>query len=76
MKGSERKLVGILLMIIFVFVYAMTVMGLFAPVFLGGGRTAQLVFYAVAGVAWVPPLMLLIKWMGGGDDDTPPSGEV
>jgi hypothetical protein len=29
----------------------------------GSGIAAELLFYVVAGVAWIPVAMLIIKWM-------------
>jgi Protein of unknown function (DUF2842) len=76
MNRRTRKLVGTIGMLLFVFVYALVVTTIAAPVLLSASKTVQGIFYAVAGLAWAPPLMVLIKWMEGGQDDTRPTGPV
>jgi Protein of unknown function (DUF2842) len=76
MTRRTRKLVGTVLMLIFVMVYALVVTAIAAPVLLSASKLVQGIFYAVAGLAWAPPLMLMIKWMEGGRDDTRPTGKV
>jgi Protein of unknown function (DUF2842) len=76
MNRRTRKLVGTLLMLLFVFVYALLVTAIAAPILLTASQLVQGIFYAVAGLAWAPPLMVMIKWMEGGKDDTRPTGPV
>jgi len=63
MRPPLRKLVGSLLMLVLVIVYALMAMALAegrvtdTPVWL------QPILYAILGLAWVLPAMLLIKWM-------------
>ncbi len=76
MSRRTRKFVGTLLMLVFVTVYALVVNALAAPVLTGANRVVEAIFYVVAGLAWVPPLMMLIKWMEGGRDDTRPQRPV
>jgi hypothetical protein len=76
MNRRTRKLLGTVLMLTFVIVYAFLVTVLAAPILTGASKAAQAIFYAVAGLAWAPPLMLLIKWMEGGADPTRPKGPV
>jgi hypothetical protein len=65
MTIRTRKLVGTLLMLVFVAVYALVVTALAAPVLLAANKAVEAAFYVVAGLAWAPPLMLLIRWMEG-----------
>ncbi len=65
MPIRTRKLVGTLLMLLFVAGYALVVTALAAPVLLSANKAVEAVFYVVAGLAWAPPLMLLIRWMEG-----------
>jgi Protein of unknown function (DUF2842) len=60
-----RKLVGTIGMLIFVVLYALVVTAVAAPILINASKLVQAVFYAVAGLAWAPPLMLLIRWMEG-----------
>jgi hypothetical protein len=76
MTRRTRKLAGTVLMMIFVVVYALVVTALAAPILSGANKAVEAVFYVIAGLAWVPPLMLMIRWMEGGRDDTRPTGKV
>jgi hypothetical protein len=59
-----RKAAGGLIMLVFLFVYAvlMTTIAGHLP----DNRAVQLVFYAVAGLGWCLPLFPLIYWMEKG----------
>ncbi|MGL5114854.1 MAG: DUF2842 domain-containing protein [Beijerinckiaceae bacterium] len=76
MRRRTRKLFGTVLMLLFVVVYALVVMAVAAPILTDASKLVQAVFYAVAGLAWAPPLMLLIRWMEGGVDPDRPTGPV
>lgn len=76
MHRRTRKFVGTLIMLVFVLVYAFLVTRLAAPILTDATILVKTLFYAIAGLAWVPPLMWLIKWMEGGKDATRPSGRV
>lgn len=58
-----KKLIGAVVLLIFVAVYALGVMALAQPLLKGAGAVASLLFYAVAGLAWIVPVMPLIAWM-------------
>lgn len=67
MQQRTRKLVGAFAMLAFVVVYALVAMVLAqarptqeAPALM------QTLIYAVLGMAWILPLMPLIRWMEGG----------
>jgi Protein of unknown function (DUF2842) len=76
MTRRMRKLVGTVLMLVFVLVYALFVTALAAPILKDASKLVEAVFYIVAGLAWAPPLMLMIRWMEGGRDDSRPNGPV
>ncbi|MBL8575569.1 MAG: DUF2842 domain-containing protein [Hyphomicrobiaceae bacterium] len=58
-----KKLIGLVVLVAWVFLYAFTV-SLWADTHLYDVHKAvQIGFFLVAGVAWVLPVMLLIKWM-------------
>jgi hypothetical protein len=66
-QQRTRKLIGAAAMLVFVIVYALLAMMLAqsrptqeAPVLL------QTLIYAVLGLAWILPLIPLIRWMEGG----------
>lgn len=63
MSESTRKLIGMILLVSFIGFYALLVMALGASRLMTLGWAVQLVFYAVAGLAWVLPAGLIIRWM-------------
>jgi Protein of unknown function (DUF2842) len=71
-----RKLVGTIVMLLFVVLYALVITAVAGPILTRANKAVEAVFYVIAGLAWAPPLMLLIKWMESGKDDTRPQGPV
>ncbi|MGL4495914.1 MAG: DUF2842 domain-containing protein [Beijerinckiaceae bacterium] len=63
MTTRTRKLLGTIIIIAFVLFYAMIVTAMIPRVILDMPRYWQWVFYIVAGLAWVLPLMPMIRWM-------------
>lgn len=64
MSARVRKLLGGVLMILFVVVYALTAMTLAqARVVQDSAKLVQTCIYAVLGLGWVLPLLPLIRWM-------------
>lgn len=63
MSARTRKLVGTILLLVVLFIYSLLVMLAAAAVLPDGGKIVELIFYAVAGIAWVLPAGYLIKWM-------------
>lgn len=63
MTIRKRKLVGAILLLVFLAVYALAAMMAAAVLQVGGSKLAEIVYYPVAGLAWLPPAMWLIKWM-------------
>lgn len=71
MTRSTRSFIGTIGMVFFVVFYAMVIM-LFSPLILKAASNSfhpivylitQVVYYFVAGVGWVIPILPLIKWM-------------
>ncbi|WP_371877269.1 DUF2842 domain-containing protein [Alsobacter ponti] len=58
-----RKLIGAVAMIVFVVVYALALMALAQGTVQDASKLAQGLFYVVGGLAWILPLMPLIRWM-------------
>lgn len=58
-----RKLVGAVLLLLFLAVYALIAMLVAVTLQVNGSKVAELVYYAVAGLLWVLPAAWLIKWM-------------
>jgi hypothetical protein len=63
MSPRIKKLIGAVVLLLFVTVYALGVMALAQPLLRGAGPLASLAFYVVAGLLWVLPVMPLIAWM-------------
>ena len=63
MSMRWKKFIGVFLLIGIIAIYALLVMRLAVAVLPSAGPAIQLLFYAVAGLAWVPPVGILIKWM-------------
>lgn len=64
MPKRFRKFVGALVMILFVIVYALVAMALAqSRIVREAPGLLQALYYVVLGMAWVLPMMPLIKWM-------------
>lgn len=63
MSPRLRKLIGVIVLVAFVCIYALTAMTLAAAKLPGTSGLTQLAFYAVAGLIWVIPAAALISWM-------------
>lgn len=58
-----RKLIGAVLLLIFIAVYALAVMAVAIVLQVNASKWVELVFYIVGGLAWVIPAALLVRWM-------------
>ncbi|MEW5423140.1 DUF2842 domain-containing protein [Amorphus sp. 3PC139-8] len=67
MSQRVRKLIGTITMAIFVIVYALLAMLVGATMFAQAATWAQTIYYAIAGLIWVIPAGLLIRWMARPD---------
>jgi len=64
MPKRLRKFIGAVAMILFVLVYALMAMALAqSRVVQEAPGVLQAVYYAILGMAWVLPVMPLIRWM-------------
>ena len=63
MPQRLKKLIGGIVLVVFVSLYALTVMTVAAAKLPGTSHLTQLIFYAVGGLAWVIPAAALIFWM-------------
>ena len=69
MQRRNRKLVGTIILLVFVVVYALVAMALAQSRPLQeAGKLVQGICYALLGLGWILPVMPLIKWMEGGAD--------
>ena len=68
MKLRTRKFVGMLLTLAWLTSYALVMMAIGGVFILGKGAVAEIVFYVVAGLAWLPVEMWIIRWMSKPDE--------
>jgi hypothetical protein len=58
-----RKLVGAIALLVLVAVYALAAMMTAIALQVTASKTVELVYYVVAGLAWVVPAGAIISWM-------------
>lgn len=63
MRQTHRKLIGTVVIIVFVCVYALVAMALAQGRITEAPKLVQTIAYIALGLAWVLPLLPLIKWM-------------
>lgn len=63
MSDRVRKLIGSVLLVAFVCLYALTAMTVAAAKLPGTSGLTQLAFYTIVGLVWVIPAGALILWM-------------
>jgi hypothetical protein len=67
MPQRMRKLIGTVVLLVFLACYSLLAMALAAAVLPGAGGLMQFVYYAVCGLAWVLPAGVLVRWMQRSD---------
>jgi hypothetical protein len=60
-----RTLVGTIAILVFVSLYALVAMALADSRILEAPKLVQTIAYIVLGIAWIFPVMPLIRWMEG-----------
>jgi len=63
MSIRTRKLIGTIVLLLFVAVYALTAMLVAIVLQVNASKVVELAFYVVAGLAWVIPAGIIIRWM-------------
>ena len=63
MTIRTRKLIGTILLVVFLAIYALLAMVAATAVPINGNKLAELIYFIVAGTIWVIPAGVLIKWM-------------
>jgi predicted membrane channel-forming protein YqfA (hemolysin III family) len=67
MGSRARKLVGTIVMLVFIFSYALFAMAVAEGRITEAPKLVQTLAYVVLGLIWVVPLMPLIRWMAKPD---------
>lgn len=65
MPRRLRTLLGTVAILVFVCVYALAAMALAESRVVDAPKLVQTLVYVALGIAWIFPLMPLIKWMEG-----------
>ena len=63
MNIRTRKAIGTVATVLWLTIYALIAMAIGGQFVVGSGMAVELLFFVVAGVAWIPVTMLTIKWM-------------
>jgi Na+/H+-dicarboxylate symporter len=63
MRKSVRKLIGTIVLLAFIIVYALIAMAIAEGRIRDAPALIQTVVYIVLGLVWVLPVMPLIRWM-------------
>jgi len=58
-----KKLIGTIVILIWVPIYALLAMRVAVSVLPGANPFVELLYYAVAGTAWIIPIGLMLPWM-------------
>lgn len=66
MTIRTRKLIGAVLLLVLVAVWALLAMAFAQFAFSSPNAISAWIFYVVAGMGWILPAMPLIRWMEGG----------
>ncbi len=69
MSMRTRKLIGAFALLVLVTVWSLLAMALAQSVLTDINGLVAVIYYVVAGLGWVLPAMLLVKWMGKPDAD-------
>ncbi len=70
LKIRTRKFIGMFALLALIIVYCLAAMRLAVAYILDLHAVLQGLYFVVAGLFWLPPAMMLIKWMQRPDEDT------
>jgi hypothetical protein len=71
MKIRARKLIGTIALLVLVAVWSLLAMSLAQSVLIDINGLVAAIYYVFAGLGWVLPAMLLVRWMAKPDDPKP-----
>jgi hypothetical protein len=69
MTMRTRKLIGAVALLVLVTIWSLLAMTLAQSVLTDINGWVAALYYLVAGLGWVPPAMVLVKWMSRPDAD-------
>lgn len=62
-----RKLIGTIVLVVFLAIYAIFAVALAGPILSGASKFVEMLYFIVAGLIWVVPAGVLISWMSRPD---------
>jgi Protein of unknown function (DUF2842) len=63
MTLRQRKFIGMVAIVAFLIVYCLIAMAIGGMVAVGLPRPLEIGFFVIAGIAWLPIVMMIIRWM-------------
>ena len=63
MKQRTRKAIGTFATVFFMIVYSLIAMAVGGHFAVGRGMVVELVYFVIAGLLWIPVVMVIIRWM-------------
>ena len=63
MSSKTRKFIGTIIILIFLTFYALIVAAVADPILRDANKFVEFLFYLIAGLAWIFPAGIVIKWM-------------
>ncbi len=67
MTLRTRKFIGTLATLLWLVAYALLAMAIGGQFVVGTGMVFELIYFVIAGVAWLPVAMAIIRWMSRPD---------
>jgi ABC-type multidrug transport system permease subunit len=67
MKQRQRKFIGVFATVAFMIVYSLVAMAIGGEIAVGRSAIVEIGFYLLAGIAWLPVVMWIIRWMARAD---------
>ena len=63
MTLRQRKFIGMVAIVAFLIIYCLIAMAIGGMVAVGLPALLEISFFIVAGIAWLPVVMFIIRWM-------------
>ncbi|MGE3872290.1 MAG: DUF2842 domain-containing protein [Parvibaculaceae bacterium] len=63
MTLRQRKFIGMVAIVAFLIVYCLIAMAIGGMVAVGLPLPLEIGFFVIAGIAWLPVVMMIIRWM-------------
>jgi Protein of unknown function (DUF2842) len=67
MTMRQRKLAGMVAMVVYLVLYCLSAMTLGGALIVGSSRVLEIFYFILAGLAWLPLAMAIIRWMSRPD---------